>query len=425
MRFSDIETRMRRFLRDPDAKVWNQDILIDTFNHAQEQFNEETQVLAKIVGIHIPPYIEYAIMHDWEESEIEGSILRAFCDFVSGEYVCTQEWEVEAILRTAPLIDGGYRATFPWERNETSETVLGKEIYKFPYDFSNTIMLIYDRDRLQPTTEEAVMQANKVHETHEGTPRYYYRVHDDQMREFVLYPRPSVFTSDTFQTGTVNVDCGYTFEWEEDELANLALSSQKVTLTTDDDYEAIFPWEEQLVDGDNNPPPEYDALAMYATNCYDAEVVSYTYGAVTGVNPTDHTIVGDYGTLADWGEAFSDRDTGAVVDYVDLDDNLLLIYKPRVVRVVDADDTIENWLDWQIKYIERLTLSLMYQVNNERYNPKLSELWKLRYYDGLGIMARYKAKRTAGRKPTLRGYGRRSWKHQLVDLPDTFESLHR
>ena len=70
--FSDTETRLRRYLRDPNGDVWSQAVLMQMFNEAQHTFNRDTSVLEKVVGIHVPANTDYTRCYLWEEDYVSG-----------------------------------------------------------------------------------------------------------------------------------------------------------------------------------------------------------------------------------------------------------------------------------------------------------------------------------------------------------------
>ena len=180
-----------------------------------------------------------------------------------------------------------------------------------------------------------------------------------------------------------------------------------------------------FVNGNTNPGPDFDFGGYYATCNYDVGHLSISHGMVISVDPDD--TITEEGTFYRWDDAIVDGDYGITVDHVPLDDNVLVVYVPRITPIVDPTDTIELWLDWQVKYIERKTMALAFLCNNNRYNPDMSAFWEMRYQAGLKVLARYKAKRTAARRVKLKsaGYLPARQIKGLVDLPDDYPSAWR
>ena len=425
-KFSEVETRLRRFLKDPNADIWSQQLLIDLFNQAQEEFNDSTRILEKICSIRIPSQYDFSMVYEWEEEFTDGKASGLMCQFVAAQYMSTQEWEIDAWVGQLPVIAGGYRATQPWERYSVSVVVHGKSVFKFPEDYKTCSMLIWNRYRLKPITEESAMRSSRNYETRAGWPRYYYTIGRDQDREFVIYPLPSEIVWYEPETGAPDVDCGYSAAWESDYPTPESKSYARFTSITEDDGICVYAWELYFLDnGNSNPDSTYDFGGYYATNNYDTKVVPYSIGMVISVDPDTDPGEAETGSIWGWKEAYTAEDEGIAVDYMDLDYQLLCIYKPKATKVLIPSDDIENWLDWQIKYIERLTVALAYKVNNDGYNPDMSAFWEYRYRDGLGVIQKFKSKQQTGRRPRLKGSGNRRWQTELVDLPDTFESLHK
>ena len=422
--FSERETRLRRYLRDPNADVWSQKLLIQLWNEAQHQFNRDSKVLVKIGGIHVPARTDYTRSYLWEEDYVSGAIRRLGLYYDATEYLCMFAWEVEQIRGYTPQSTDGYRSCYSWEIHTCGQVVQDVDVYKLPWDFDQPVLLAYDREPLVPVAEEDLMNENSQYRTCSGEPRNYYRIGQDEDREFAMYPRPSSPVVDTLVDITSDVDCGYTYDWElsNEHMPSTSKSYGKWT-ETEGNYETVFPWEEQFMAGDRNPPPEYDFHGYYVTNNWDVELMAHYEGMIVGI--ASHTMQGEEGTVYRMDTALIDEEYGIPVDYVDMDNNITLVYKPRITEVISSDDEIKNWLDWQLKYIERLTVSLAFRINNDRYSNELASFWMGRYLEGLNVMRRYKGKRSRGRRPALKTQHIAPNIKRLADLPDTYPSAWR
>lgn len=425
MKFSSVETRLRRYLRDPNADIWSQDLLIDLFNQAQDQFNKATNLHIQVQGVRVPGINNYTRTYEWEEEYTEGAIRRFGENYDGAGYFCIHEWEVPQARGYEPGADdpNTYRATHSFEIYTVSG-VNDWDILKFPDDFDRAVLVAYDRQKLGAVTEERLQKTRRAYKTNEGKVTDYCRIGQDEEREFALYPRPSDYTFDTISDTVADVDCGYCYGWESDNdhFPSEAVSTGEVT-DESNDYEAIYRWEVPFANGDSNPDSTFDFGGYFGTSNYDISIHSITFGMINSVDPDSTTT--EEGTFYRWDESLVDT-YGIMVDYIPLDNNVLVMYYPRITKITSPADDIELWLDWQVKYIERLTVSLAFLCNNNRYNPSLSAFWKYRYNDGLQVIRRYKGKRTSDRRvrfktQSIRGRHRRG----LVDLPDEYPSAWR
>jgi len=420
--FSDSETRLRRYLRDPDADVWSQKHLIQLFNEAQHRFNRDIGILQKIGGIHVPARTDYTRCYLWEENYLQGAIRKLGNYYDAAEYLCLFTWEIEQISGYGPQSEDGYRSCYSWEIYSIDGGVVEDvDVYKFPYDYDETVYIAYDREKLFHISEEEVRSDHCSYKTYSGEPRYYYRINQDEEREFALYPRPSSVVFDEEVTCLADSDFGYSFDWEydNDHAPPGCASSVKFTETSNT-YECIYPWEVMFIDGYTNPPSEYDSYLYYFTNNFSVDIIEHYAGAIVGISGEGSE--GDLGAVYDMDSAFMADEYGIPVDFVGLDDNIFLIYKTRTTEITSATDTVEGWLDWQIKYIERLVASMALRINNDRFSVALADIWYKRYIDGLEVMKRYKGRRTAGRRPSLKTHRIPTRLKRRVDLPDTYPS---
>lgn len=424
--FSDTETRLRRYLRDPDAEVWSQDVLIQLFNEAQHTFNKDTSVLEKVVGMHVPQNTDYTRCYLWEEDYVSGAIRRCGQYYDATEYLCLYTWEVAQIRGYTPDATDGYRSCYSWEIYTLSEVVEDVDVYKLPYDYDTTTYMAFDREPLLPIDEVDLMHGDSSYRTHSGGPVFYYRIGQDEDREFAMYPRPDTVEIQSVVDFANDVDCGYTFVWEAtyEHFGPESISTGKWS-QTEGDYEAVYSWEQEFASGNIAPGPEYDFSGYYLTNNWDVTLMEHYEGMIVGVTPDDNTIIGEEGVIYRMDSALFDYEYGIPVDYVDMDNNITLLYKPRATDILSSDDDIENWLDWQVKYIERLAVSLALRINNDRYSPEQSDFWLARYRGGLDVIRRYKGRRGVGRRPALKTCGSTRNITRLVDLPDTYPSAWR
>ena len=77
MTLSESITRMRRFLRDPDALIWSDEDLRLWFNEAQFEIVQKVSFLNRVETYYYPPQFSYAFLFNWEKGYIEGDDYQA------------------------------------------------------------------------------------------------------------------------------------------------------------------------------------------------------------------------------------------------------------------------------------------------------------------------------------------------------------
>ena len=421
MKFSDVETRIRRYLRDPNGSIWSQSLLIDLFNQAQDQFNKDTRILVKIGGVHVPGINDFTISYEWENEYTYGSTRRFGEYYDATTYLCTYKWEVAELRGYTPTDTDGYRTTHAWEIYSTSNAVEDWDILRFPNDYSESVLVAYNKKQLSRTNETQIMSLDSTYKTRSGEPYVYIPIYQDQEREFALYPRPSSVTFLDYGEVVPDIDCGYTYSFEADYIPSDSKSALKITANSNT-YDVIYGWEIEAATGNMNPDSTYDCSGFYATNNYDVYHLEQYEGNIVSIGNTTT----EEGIYYRWDDTVVEDTYGITVSNIPFDNNVLVIYLPRITKVVEARDDIENWLDWQVKYIERKVIELAFLCNNNRYNPGMASFWNKRYQDGLGVITRYKGKRMSAIRIGLKGTSRIPFGQiNLVDLPDHYPSAHR
>src|SRR5512135_2280635 len=91
--FSESETRMRRYLRDPDALIWTSADLMAYFNDAQVEMAMKTGLLVRVENHYYPPQYDYSYLYDWERDYVEGTRYQALVVNQAGANVVAYIWE--------------------------------------------------------------------------------------------------------------------------------------------------------------------------------------------------------------------------------------------------------------------------------------------------------------------------------------------
>ena len=411
MKFTDVETRLRRYLRDPNAKVWSQDLLMDLFNDAQQHFHQDLKMDVVVSAVSVPAQYEWSSTSEWEEDYLEGYTRRAGTSFEASGEVVFFRWEITQIMGDTPQVSDGYRCTHAWEIYQGTVVIIDRDVLPLPYDFDDPLLIAFDGEKLTPIEEREVQASDSRWEYNTGEPWRYYMTGEDQDRRFVMYPRPSGITLPIIENSQINGS--FAFDWEEDEI-NDGYSQ----LPTADAYTCFHAWETYYVNEGSFPGPEYDSVTI-ATHLWEVELSDSA--VLAGID--GETFEGETGVTGRWDDAILMSDYGVDVDYIPLSNNVLLVYKPRVVDILSGSDDIEHVLDWHVKYIERKVMSLAFMINNDRYSPQMSQFWEGRYMDGIRIMKKYKSKRNMDKRPQLKGKSFSRYNKRLVDLPYPYPSV--
>lgn len=217
MKVLDQITRIRRFLRDPDAKIWSDDLLLNIYNDIQEELQTKLNLLETLTVIKIPPVYRWSYLNDWEFAYIpttETGFYQALKQHQQAEQVYCFEWELQQVWQITPDVnENGAMFTQPFEAWFESPSDIIK--VRFPVDFRDTRFIAYDKDPIEFVNRSIIQQSDNAYLTTSGTPYYYYRP-DKLDNSFVLYPRPqnanwsdgdglALFSSE----GTVDSETGF------------------------------------------------------------------------------------------------------------------------------------------------------------------------------------------------------------------------
>ena len=233
--WSDNETKIRRFLRDPDANIWTRSFLRRAFNDAQVDFCGTAGLLETIEAIRIPPEYNCSYNYDWEWRHITGSknYQALIYHHPGGFNVCCFSWEVEHLGFSAGSgTDIGYAFTHPWEAYMVSDVNKPVPAW-FPEQFEKALFVAFDKDPLLFTTKKKVQSGDQSWLNHTGDPQYYFR-NDTESNELYLYPRPPVVWQDVDGAGMVISTSGDTESSETGTILDLtgAIDNQNDGIST-------------------------------------------------------------------------------------------------------------------------------------------------------------------------------------------------
>jgi len=399
MRYGSQVRKMRRFLRDPDARIWESVYLMTVYNDIQREVQHITGFLENVEAIRLPPSYHYSYMFDWEYPHLEGDrFYQCLNLYQQGGYAFCNRWEVQTSNGTdGTAEEDGAHFTHPFEAWYMTCGDVVK--YKFPPDFFKAKYVAYDLKPIYPIEKKAAMQSSD-YKTREGEPFAYYR--DDNLNDdFVLFPKPSSVTVEDIieQPNYLNV---YSQSWESD-----YVEGEQFTRDADPAY--LYFWETGDYSGE-----DYGLRGMFL---FEAGVsLAGQYGMVLyrdDYEPFGTIISGDY----------MNQDEGIAVDIVDAENNILLIYDAMAREMQDESDE-SDYPEFMQKYLECGTLERAYSANTDGRIGSLRDYWGYRYQIGIMMLKKHMHKRKSDRNyrlTTSRTPPNRNFRHPR--LPDAYPAV--
>jgi len=460
MTWSDQRTRIRRYLRDPDANIWSNALLLNLYNDEQAYIASKVPIDEDVQAVRIPGWFQSGYMHDMEYA-YSGYATRHPYKFGyyddKNDYIFLHKWEAEHLesLSSASTSCAGSTYTHPWEAFVSGVTPSEPPPFPLPVDFHSITDLYWDRKPLQPTTLKEIQEQDASWRTHGGYPTHYYR-HDELEDWIYLWPIPSrvdntptngLLTNPDFTKGTFGWSAlnGATLTTDSDDRLVITENgttepgaTEIVTLTAGERYE---------VGGNVQAGTE----ATYRLYCYDRTTTKH-YAAASGEAGTTITKIGPTRFTVPVGSAsfnvsmvvYAAKDSGynfyvndmyiehikgegdtdeseysASYGRIDVDNNLLVIFK-KETEDFDATDDVSALPSFLTKYIEYGVIARAYRANTDGRIESLADYWDWRKEVGLKILATYRSKRYSARHYQLRTPGipgRRTYRHPR--LPDT------
>lgn len=192
MNWIEIKKRIRRFLRDPDSKIWEDVTLKRLYNDEQTDICGKAGLLEKVQALRVPPMYGSSYQWDWEWSfrETTGKAYQCNRYHQQSDIGFVFLWESQELgYTTGSESDYGDQYNHPWEAWHCDKLGMPAAIW-FPDDFRKTRFIVWDKDPLEPSTLKGISSQDPSWNTREGVPTSYFRK-DDLSNEFYLYPHAS------------------------------------------------------------------------------------------------------------------------------------------------------------------------------------------------------------------------------------------
>ena len=131
----------------------------------------------------------------------------------------------------------------------------------------------------------------------------------------------------------------------------------------------------------------------------------------------------EIGTILDMLGIVDDQDTGIVIDVVDEDDNILLVYDGQPVDIESEDDE-SDYPTFMQKYVEYAVLEQAYSANTDGRIGSLRDYWRWRKELGFEFIKKFKWKRHADRDLRLISHDGGSTRNRRAPrLPDAYPEV--
>jgi hypothetical protein len=363
--YSDNLKKIRRFLRDPDSKIFEDPFLLNLWNYGQADLHRATDFDMEIAVLRVPPNHQMSVSHDWEWTFAEhekGHPFKFSIDSHQSPMAISHVWEEQALsLSTGEDSAPGDRYTHPWEAYNIT-TPADMPPNWFPYDHYKTVFMAYDDSPVEFKPLKQIQYDNPSWKTYTGEP-YCHTVVDEVSKEFYLFPRPAASRD-------------YVFGDLED---GMVVAGQV--------------------------EENYDYFNYY--------YLTFTFGAATT----------DYGSVLDDPHAETTQTPGVAVDVLRTSGNILLIYRKKPTDV-DAKSDNPGFPRYLQKYVEYDVLANAYDANTDGRIATLADYWSWRRDIGRSVLDQYYHNRMADRNYCLSGGARDNTRRRHPSLPSTYPAVY-
>jgi hypothetical protein len=148
-------------------------------------------------------------------------------------------------------------------------------------------------------------------------------------------------------------------------------------------------------------------MIKYGTNVIYGTQVNYSAEPDTVVTSRDSWL--------------DESDYGLVVDLIELDNNLFMVYIAQPTDIEEVAD-VSSFPDFLVKYIEYATLERAYGDDTDGFIPSLRDYWKARKEIGLKALQKYQRLTLGDRDYRLGGAPKPSSSKRLR-LPDGYPAI--
>lgn len=191
---------IRRFLRDPNAKIWEDAYLLNEWNDEQMRFNQAFSILENVENVRVPPNYQMSYMHDWEwqHRDQDGKNYQCFSYHQQSDLVYVHRWEGQQLGYTsASDSDQGDHFTHPWEAWYVTADIGDLVPFWLPDNFEKMMACYWDREPIDYIEYKSLQGCDTTYRTRTGKPVHLYRL-DETSNEAYMHPIPSSPVWDDF-----------------------------------------------------------------------------------------------------------------------------------------------------------------------------------------------------------------------------------
>jgi len=183
--------KIRRYLRDPNGRLWSDAMLMHIYNDIQQDFQHKTMALEDIATQRVPGLYQFAYQFDWEWRFLSTDLSQFYqCLTIYDDAVMCHRWEAQQMSGiAADVSDYGIHFTQPWEAfmGEIPGDVIK---FRFPSNLRTLKYIAYDEKPIAGTTKKQIQATDPSYVVTQGLPLAFYP-YDETDNSYVLYPRPA------------------------------------------------------------------------------------------------------------------------------------------------------------------------------------------------------------------------------------------
>jgi len=190
MTWAEHKAKIRRFLRDPDGRLWDDPFLLRLWNDVQHEVNHAMGLMIDVEAVRGPPQFSCSYIHPWEWSygDKTGKGFNALSPDDQSNFILCYTWEMEELAGYTSSTPSKSVCVHPWE--QCVEPCEGPLLFNLPDHFESAKLVAYDNEPIEYRQVQGIMDNDPSYVTRTGDPFAYYRPSVGD-HTFSLYPKPS------------------------------------------------------------------------------------------------------------------------------------------------------------------------------------------------------------------------------------------
>lgn len=439
MNFLDVIVKARRYLRDPEALIWDAEQLCLYYNEAQIEIAQKTGLITRARTMRYPSQTAISYMWDWEYEHTHGDKLPVIKPFRIFEQLTITDhsgytkqgavmlypWEATYNTTAVDSVDEYYRNTQYWEAYyvstaEPPRVILNENIDAIRY-------AAMDETTIEFKPEKDIALQDPYYKTTEGESAYYY-FPDDYHNQLVVYPISTIrFAAVYLMANGQRLSGGITVADSYSAIIKDKIFKDTVSFYSDKahchswEYSSSHAGADTYRIGHYNSTHqrqyihdwEYDVLEVHEpTKDPDTYEIMYywEYPDTTGTLP-GFTATNDE----------EDTVTEPVLERLN---NLFLIYDYLPSDVEDYAADLSDWPPYLMQVIIAGMLERAYSADTDGFIPSLRDFWKMKKDMGIMAMKIFRQHKYRDRDYRLGGGQRTAGVKRYPRLPSTYPATY-